>query len=199
MKKILKIFYNFLYRGGAHWPMKIHLMNGHEAHRRGSHPPVGKIGGRLRSRFDRAHQVSDPRISIQSRRFRHVGIDGALHLCGPRIGPRPEHFSVPVPWPRIGSGRSTRMPTTSELRTRDWAACLHAYSPHTLGISVSCSLGWAACILPALATPTTVLGLTSLLSLARAPNLFLVQPQPFLRSSKMLSTGMWAAGLLPFK
>ena len=63
--------------------------------------------------------------------------------------------------------RSTRMPTTSELRTRDWAACLHAYSPHTLGISVSCSLGWAACILPALATPTTVLGLTSLLSLAR--------------------------------
>ncbi len=84
---------------------------------------------------------------------------------------------MPVPWPRIGSGRSTRMPTTSELRTRDWAACLHAYSPHTLGISVSCSLGWAACILPALATPTTVLGLTSLLSLARAPNLFLVQPQ----------------------
>ena len=74
---------------------------------------------------------------------------------------------MPVPWPRIGSGRSTRMPTTSELRTRDWAACLHAYSPHTLGISVSCSLGWAACILPALATPTTVLGLTSLLSLAQ--------------------------------
>ena len=148
--------------------------------------PLGKIGGRLRSRFDRAHQVSDPRISIQSRRFRHVGIDGALHLSGPRIGPRPEHFSVPVPWPRSGSGRSTRMPTTSELRTRDWAACLHAYSPHTLGISVSCSLGWAACML----------------SLARAPNLFLVQPQPFLRSSKMLSlprTGMWAAGLLPFK
>ena len=92
------------------------------------------------SRFDRAHQVSDPRISIQSRRFRHVGHLRALHLSGPSIGPRPEHFSVPVPWPRIGSGRSTRMPTTSELRTRDWAACLHAYSPHTLGISVSCSL-----------------------------------------------------------